>query len=313
MNRREAVIREKYAALAAHLTERGRRIWAATEAKSYGRGGITAVYRATGITDKTIRRGVRELQGGRDAAVGRIRQRGGGRKRLTEQDPTVVQDLERLVDPLTRGDPESPLWWTSKSTYHLSEARQQQGHPISQRSVYNLLRESGYTLQANRKRDEGASHLGRLHKKCSLIVMLQDESRVSSWWAAEQSTGAFGPHWAVTCRAARGRVGRTLRAAGEDGAGAGESHDEESGVGGLGVDAEKKTFRAAEQDPPAVQEERAAYQQAVPCLTAEQFICVAETGSHLDLARLYAWAPAGQRAYAVRPRNRGRTLTCWLM
>jgi len=161
MNRREAIIRENYAALAVHLTERGRRIWAATEAKSYGRGGIATVYRATGITDKTIRRGLQELQVGKRAEGGRIRQIGGGRKRLTEQDPTVVQDLELLVDPVTRGDPESPLLWTSKSTYHLSEALQQQGHPISQRSVDNLLRASGYTLQANRKRDEGASHPDR--------------------------------------------------------------------------------------------------------------------------------------------------------
>jgi transposase len=158
MNGRESVIREKYAALAAHLTERGRRIWAATEARSYGRGGIAAVYRATGITDKTIRRGVREFRVGRGTEAGRIRGVGGGRKRLREQDPTLIQDLERLVEPVTRGDPESPLLWTSKSTYHLSEALQQQGHQISQRSVYNLLRESGYTLQANRKRDEGASH-----------------------------------------------------------------------------------------------------------------------------------------------------------
>jgi transposase len=104
---------------------------------------------------------VRELQVGRGAEAGRIRQVGGGRKRLTEQDATLVQDLERLVEPVTRGDPESPLLWTSKSTYHLSEALQHQGHPISQRSVYNLLRESGYTLQANRKRDEGASHPDR--------------------------------------------------------------------------------------------------------------------------------------------------------
>jgi transposase len=161
MNQREAVIREKYAALAAHLTERGRRIWAATEAKSYGRGGITAVYRATGITDKTIRRGLQELEGGKGVAAGRIRQSGGGRKRLTSHDPRVVQELERLVDPVTRGDPESPLLWTSKSTYHLSEALQHQGHVISQRSVYNLLRASGYTLQANRKHDEGASHPDR--------------------------------------------------------------------------------------------------------------------------------------------------------
>ena len=161
MNGREVVIREKYAALAAHLTERGRRIWAATEARGYGRGGIAAVCRATGITDKTIRRGVRELRVGRGTEAGRIRQVGGGRKRLTEQDRTLGQDLERLVEPVTRGDPESPLLWTSKSTYHLSEALQEQGHQISQRSVYNLLRASGYTLQANRKRDEGASHPDR--------------------------------------------------------------------------------------------------------------------------------------------------------
>ena len=128
------------------------------------RGGIAAVYRATGITDKTIRRGGARIAGGEGtgsrAGFGRVG--GRGRKRLTgPQDRTVVQDLERLVDPITRGDPESPLLWTSKSTYHLSEALQEQGHQISQRSVYNLLRESGYTLQANRKRDEGASHPDR--------------------------------------------------------------------------------------------------------------------------------------------------------
>src|SRR4029077_17740749 len=161
MKERELEIREKYTALAAHLTERGRRIWAATEARSYGWGGSAAVYRATGITDKTIRRGVRELRGGRGAETGRIRHAGGGRKRLTEQDPMLIWDLERLVDPVTRGDPESPLRWTSKSTYHLSDALQHQGHPISQRSVYTLLRERGDTLQANRKRDEGASHPDR--------------------------------------------------------------------------------------------------------------------------------------------------------
>jgi len=161
MKGREVVIREKDAALAAHLTERGRRIWAATEARGYGRGGIAVVCRATGMTDKTLRRGVRELRVGRGTQAGRIRQVGGGRKRLTEQDRTLGQDLERLVEPVTRGDPESPLLWTSKRTSHLSEALQEQGHQISQRRVYNLLRASGYTRQANRKRDEGASHPDR--------------------------------------------------------------------------------------------------------------------------------------------------------
>ena len=96
---RVGVIREKYTALAAHLTERGRRIWAATEARSYGCGGIAAVYRATGITDKTIRRGVRELRVGQGAEVGRIRQVGGGRKRLTDQDPTVSPGSRTIGGP----------------------------------------------------------------------------------------------------------------------------------------------------------------------------------------------------------------------
>ncbi|MFB3062777.1 MAG: ISAzo13 family transposase [Candidatus Binatia bacterium] len=160
MESRESVIQEKYAALSPHLTERGRRIWAATEVKSYGRGGIAAVYRATGLTDKTIRRGRRELEAGA-AAGGRIRKAGAGRKRLGEKDPTLASDLERLVDPVTRGDPQSPLLWTSKSTYKLCEALREQGHQISQRSVYNLLRENGYTLQSNRKSEEGASHPDR--------------------------------------------------------------------------------------------------------------------------------------------------------
>src|SRR5262249_57267362 len=109
MKRREAVIREKYAARAAHLTERGRRIWAATEAKSYGRGGIAAVYRATGITDKTIRRGIRELRGGQGTEAGPSRQVGGGRERPTEQDNTLVQDIRRVVDPVKPGEPQTPL------------------------------------------------------------------------------------------------------------------------------------------------------------------------------------------------------------
>src|SRR6266851_2130613 len=119
------------------------------------------MYRATGIKDKTIRRGIQEVEVGVGADGGGIRKAGGGRKRLREQDRTLAQDLARLVDPVTRGDPESPLLWTSKSTYKLSEALRQHGHQISQRSVYNLLRESGYTLQANRKRDEGTSHPDR--------------------------------------------------------------------------------------------------------------------------------------------------------
>lgn len=119
------------------------------------------MYRATGITDKTIRRAIQEVAGGAGADSGRIRKAGGGRKRLREQERTLAQDLARLVDPGTRGDPESPLLWTSKSTDKLAAALRQHGQRIAQRSVYNLLKESGYTLQSNRKRDEGRSHPDR--------------------------------------------------------------------------------------------------------------------------------------------------------
>jgi len=119
------------------------------------------MYRATGITDKTIRRGIQEVEVGAGADGGRIRKAGGGRKRLREQERTLAQDLARLVDPVTRGEPESPLLWTSKSTYKLAAALRQHGQRISQRRVYNFLKESGYPLQSNRKRDEGTSHPDR--------------------------------------------------------------------------------------------------------------------------------------------------------
>jgi transposase len=132
---------------------------------AYGWGGVTAVRSATGMSQDTIRKGMAELAAREidtTIAVGpRLRKPGGGRKRLTDKDGELAQALERLVDPVTRGDPESPLRWTCKSTHHFAEELAQQGHPVSARSVAQLLKAAGYSLQGNRKTKEGESHLDR--------------------------------------------------------------------------------------------------------------------------------------------------------
>ena len=151
----------KFLGLANELSERTRRRWVAVEAVSLGHGGIAAVSAATGVAPSTIRRGIRELAGGPSAPADRERRAGAGRKRVTVVDPGIRAALERLVEPDTRGDPQSPLRWTCKSTYHLAAALQQQGHAISQRTVYRLLDTLGYSLQSNRKTAEGADHADR--------------------------------------------------------------------------------------------------------------------------------------------------------
>ena len=153
--------RTKYQALGPALTERGRRIWAATEARAAGRGGISAVARATGIAYSTVRRGLQELASGTSAAPGRVRRPGGGRKRTLDKDPTLLADLEGLVEPTASGDPESPLRWTSKSVRQLAGALQRMGHAVSRQLVAELLAASGYSLQANRKTREGTTHPDR--------------------------------------------------------------------------------------------------------------------------------------------------------
>ena len=158
-------IESKYRSLASVLDERARRHWAATEARAYGWGGVSAVSDATGMSPNTIRRGVAELQV-RDAdplseVTSRLRKAGGGRKRLTETDPELSEELDRLVAPSTRGDPQSPLRWTCKSTRHLAQELSHQGHPISARAVAQLLNEAGYSLQGNRKTLEGTAHPDR--------------------------------------------------------------------------------------------------------------------------------------------------------
>lgn len=139
-------LKAKYKALAAELDERARRIWAATEAKAAGRGGIVLVSRATGISVSTIARGLKELEAGETAEPGRVRRPGGGRRPLLESDPTLLLDLEGLVEPTASGDPMSPLRWTSKSVRSLADDLRDMGHSVSHQHVANLLRDAGYTL-----------------------------------------------------------------------------------------------------------------------------------------------------------------------
>ncbi len=157
----EEAIGERYRALAGELDERRRRLWAAAEARSHGRGGLAAVVRATGMAENTVRAGLRELERGEPLEPGRVRRRGGGRKPLSQSDPTLVGDLERLVDPDSRGDPEQPLRWTAKSVRKLAEALRGQGHQVSHETVARLLRSLGYSLQANAKVREGRQHPDR--------------------------------------------------------------------------------------------------------------------------------------------------------
>ena len=157
----EAAIGERFRALAGELDERRRRLWAAAEARSAGRGGISAVARATGISEETIRRGVRELESGERLDPGRVRRPGGGRKALTQTDPTLLRDLERLVDADSRGDPQLPLRWTAKSVRRLAEGLEELGHRVHFTSVAKLLRGLGYSLQANAKTREGSAHPDR--------------------------------------------------------------------------------------------------------------------------------------------------------
>ena len=158
-------ISSRYAALASLMDERMRRQWAAAEARSYGWGGIRAVSRATGMAPNTIVRGIDELEareaGAQAPPSNRVRKPGGGRKRATEADPELAAALERLVDPATRGDPESPLRWTCKSTSQLARELTGMGHPVSPRTVGRLLKAAGYSLQSNRKTKEGSGHPDR--------------------------------------------------------------------------------------------------------------------------------------------------------
>jgi hypothetical protein len=152
-------IRERFSTVAPFLDERGRRLVAAAEAFAAGYGGIAAVAAATGMAPSTIGRGLKELA--QDQPSPRIRRPGAGRKPTISNDPSLLGDLEALVEPTTRGDPESPLRWTCKSVRNLAEALRAQGHQVSHTLVAELLNATGYSLQANRKTKEGDSHPDR--------------------------------------------------------------------------------------------------------------------------------------------------------
>jgi hypothetical protein len=158
----ERAMAERYRLLSAQgvLDERGRRLWAASEARAAGRGGIAAVVRATGISESTVVRGLADLDGGEAPRPGKVR-RHPGRTPILEREPGLAKDLQRLVDPVTRGDPESPLRWTSKSGAKLAEALREMGHDVVDRTVLRLLKAMGYSLQANKKTREGAQHPDR--------------------------------------------------------------------------------------------------------------------------------------------------------
>ncbi|MEX1203993.1 MAG: ISAzo13 family transposase [Dongiaceae bacterium] len=157
----ERAIAERWRVMEDALDERGRRRWAAAEARSHGRGGIAAVVRATPISESTVRRGLSELDSGEALESGRVRRPGGGRRRLAEKDPTLVSDLERLVEADVRGDPERPLRWSSKSGAKLAGGLREAGHQVADTTVLKTLKELGYSLQANRKTREGAQHPDR--------------------------------------------------------------------------------------------------------------------------------------------------------
>ena len=159
-------IRGKYERLLPVMNERARRRWVATEALSLGWGGITVLSAATGLTRKTIHFGIRELEAeaadpGLTLPPDRVRRAGAGRKPIAEKQPKLVAALDALVEPSTRGDPQSPLRWTCKSTRRLAEALQHQGFQVSDRKVAALLKKNGYSLQSNRKTREGKSHPDR--------------------------------------------------------------------------------------------------------------------------------------------------------
>ena len=215
----EAITR-RFELLAPHLDERTRRLLAASEAVAIGRGGASVVARATGVSRRVIGEGIKELNealprsSGQAGAV-RVRRPGGGRKRTSETDPTLREDLERLVEPVTRGDPESPLRWTCKSVRKLAEELGRMGHQVSHRLVAELLHDLDYSLQANRKVLEGSQHPDRNAQFEHLNQQVQAQITVRSRpsrsmprrrsWSARSRTGARAaaegpaePRWCTT-------------------------------------------------------------------------------------------------------------------
>jgi hypothetical protein len=179
---REEAVRGRFERLATTLDERGRRLFVANEALQFGYGGIEAVQRATGVAGSTIRRGIAELMAldTLSPPVGRQRQAGGGRKKVEDKDPELLPSLRRLLEPATRGDPESPLLWTSKSAPQLAAALATMGHRVSPDTVLRLLHDQGFTLQGTRKSLEGADHPDRDAQFLLLADQIQGFMEVGS-------------------------------------------------------------------------------------------------------------------------------------
>lgn len=168
-------IRDKYLAIKSCLSEKGRRLWAAVESRSYGRGGIILVCKATGISTTTIHKGLKELNTPELLTDNeRVRRKGGGRKSLLDKYPKLLKELNSLVDPFTKGDPESPLRWTSKSTRKLAKSLQEKGFKISHNTVGLLLHNLGYSLQANKKTLENSNHPDRDEQFCYINKSVMD-------------------------------------------------------------------------------------------------------------------------------------------
>lgn len=169
-------IKFKFEALNPYLNEKSRRLWAATEALSYGYGGITLVCKAIGISNATIHKGINEIKNPSTSVDENIRQPGGGRKKTTKTNRGLRKALISLVEATAKGDPMTPLKWTSKSTRKIAEALKQQGYEVSHKTVGNMLHELGYSLQVNKKSLEGSSHPDRDAQFCYIndsIVDLQ--------------------------------------------------------------------------------------------------------------------------------------------
>ncbi len=160
-----SAIKDEFEDISYSLDERRKRLWCAARAKAYnrkyGRGGVMVVHKATNLSGPTIYAGIKEIESEERLEKEQIRKKGGGRPKITEKDPKILVELENLIEPLTRGDPESPLRWTCKSTYKLQDELNGKGYEISQRKVCDLLWELGYSLQSNRKTEEGKSHADR--------------------------------------------------------------------------------------------------------------------------------------------------------
>jgi hypothetical protein len=157
----ESAITARFQAVSPLLDERARRLMAGSEALAIGRGGVAAVARATGLAVTTVSRGVADVRAGERIDRGRVRRPGAGRPPIEQRDPTLRRDLEALIEPTTRGDPESPLRWTTRSVRNLADELRRQGHAVSHTVVAELLHDLGYSLQSNRKVLEGTSHPDR--------------------------------------------------------------------------------------------------------------------------------------------------------